>query len=148
MACALTIEGVTDPSIERLARRAFMALDKAGLDSVVTELKNGLKKECEAAAAGTPLFGGQAHVGHFIENILYKESRTLTLDDRVRPDGRKFDEIRQITIQLPVFPRLHGSVLFTRGQTQALCTATLGTPGAVPGPRIRCWSSRPPAPPL
>ncbi|HEY8240784.1 MAG TPA: polyribonucleotide nucleotidyltransferase, partial [Kiritimatiellia bacterium] len=42
---------------------------------------------------------------------------------------RGFEEIRPITIQLPIFPRVHGSVLFTRGQTQALCTATLGTPG-------------------
>ncbi|MEK7859283.1 MAG: polyribonucleotide nucleotidyltransferase [Elusimicrobiota bacterium] len=120
---------VNSKAVEPIRKALRAKLDKDGLDSVVTELKNGLKKECEAAAVGTPLFGGQAHVGHFIENILYKESRTLTLDDRVRPDGRKFDEIRQITIQLPVFPRLHGSVLFTRGQTQALCTATLGTPG-------------------
>jgi len=68
-------------------------------------------------------------VGPVTENILYKESRALTLDAKQRPDGRGFEEIRPITIQLPIFPRVHGSVLFTRGQTQALCTATLGTPG-------------------
>jgi len=46
---------------------------------------------------------------------------------RRRPDGRKFDEVRQITIETGVLPRTHGSALFTRGETQALVTVTLGT---------------------
>jgi polyribonucleotide nucleotidyltransferase len=44
-----------------------------------------------------------------------------------RPDGRAFDEVRQITIETGVLPRTHGSALFTRGETQALVTVTLGT---------------------
>ena len=44
-----------------------------------------------------------------------------------RPDGRAFDQIRQITIEVGVLPRTHGSALFTRGETQALVTTTLGT---------------------
>jgi polyribonucleotide nucleotidyltransferase len=47
----------------------------------------------------------------------------------VRPDGRKFDEIRPITCDVGVLPRVHGSALFSRGETQALCTVTLGTAG-------------------
>ena len=47
--------------------------------------------------------------------------------DRIRPDRRAFDEIRPITIETSVLPRTHGSALFTRGETQALVTATLGT---------------------
>jgi polyribonucleotide nucleotidyltransferase len=46
---------------------------------------------------------------------------------RRRPDARAFDEIRQITCEVGVLPRVHGSALFTRGETQALATATLGT---------------------
>ncbi|HEY6904530.1 MAG TPA: polyribonucleotide nucleotidyltransferase [Candidatus Acidoferrales bacterium] len=46
---------------------------------------------------------------------------------RRRPDGRAFDAIRQITCEVGVLPRVHGSALFTRGETQALVTATLGT---------------------
>jgi polyribonucleotide nucleotidyltransferase len=57
------------------------------------------------------------------ENIF----RDDMLVKRRRPDGRKFDEIRKITIETTVLPRPHGSVLFTRGETQALVTATLGT---------------------
>ncbi len=49
------------------------------------------------------------------------------LKKRRRPDGRAFDEIRKITIETGVLPRTHGSALFTRGETQALVTVTLGT---------------------
>jgi polyribonucleotide nucleotidyltransferase len=53
--------------------------------------------------------------------------RDEMLKDRRRPDGRAFDEIREITIETGVLPRTHGSALFTRGETQALVTVTLGT---------------------
>jgi polyribonucleotide nucleotidyltransferase len=49
------------------------------------------------------------------------------LEKRRRPDGRAFDEIRTITCEVGLLPRTHGSALFTRGETQALVTATLGT---------------------
>ena len=53
--------------------------------------------------------------------------RDQMLKDRRRPDGRKFDEIRKIEVEVGVLPRTHGSCLFTRGETQALVTCTLGT---------------------
>jgi polyribonucleotide nucleotidyltransferase len=53
--------------------------------------------------------------------------RDEMLKNHRRPDGRAFDEIRQITIETGVLPRTHGSSLFTRGETQALVTVTLGT---------------------
>jgi polyribonucleotide nucleotidyltransferase len=53
--------------------------------------------------------------------------RDEMLKNHRRPDGRAFDEIRQITIESRVLPRTHGSALFTRGETQALVTVTLGT---------------------
>jgi polyribonucleotide nucleotidyltransferase len=53
--------------------------------------------------------------------------RDEMLKNHRRPDGRKFDEIRQISIDTRVLPRTHGSALFTRGETQALVTVTLGT---------------------
>ncbi|MBV8674601.1 MAG: polyribonucleotide nucleotidyltransferase, partial [Acidobacteriaceae bacterium] len=57
------------------------------------------------------------------ENIF----REQVTKERIRPDRRGFDEIRPITIEVGVLPRTHGSALFTRGETQALVTATLGT---------------------
>jgi polyribonucleotide nucleotidyltransferase len=53
--------------------------------------------------------------------------RDQMLNDRRRPDGRAFDQIRAITIEAGLLPRTHGSALFTRGETQALVTVTLGT---------------------
>src|SRR5436309_7617901 len=53
--------------------------------------------------------------------------RDEALERGRRLDGRRFDEIRQITIEVGVLPRTHGSAVFTRGETQALVTATLGT---------------------
>ncbi|HEX8253103.1 MAG TPA: polyribonucleotide nucleotidyltransferase [Thermoanaerobaculia bacterium] len=54
--------------------------------------------------------------------------RNLMLQENMRVDGRRFDEIRPISIDLNVLPRTHGSAIFTRGETQALVTMTLGTP--------------------
>jgi len=51
------------------------------------------------------------------------------LGDDKRPDGRKLDEVRKITSQVGILPRTHGTGLFTRGETQALTVATLGSPG-------------------
>ncbi len=53
--------------------------------------------------------------------------RTQTVEEGIRIDGRKLDEIRKITCELGVLPRTHGSALFTRGETQALGVLTLGT---------------------
>jgi polyribonucleotide nucleotidyltransferase len=53
--------------------------------------------------------------------------REDVLTARRRPDGRAFDQIRQITCEVGLLPRVHGSALFTRGETQALATLTLGT---------------------
>src|SRR5205807_5509865 len=54
--------------------------------------------------------------------------RNLMLDENTRVDGRSFTQIRPINIDLGVLPRTHGSAIFTRGETQALVTVTLGTP--------------------
>jgi polyribonucleotide nucleotidyltransferase len=53
--------------------------------------------------------------------------RDQMLKERRRPDGRKFDQVRKIDVEVGILPRTHGSSLFTRGETQALVTATLGT---------------------
>jgi len=59
--------------------------------------------------------------------IQKKLVRDLILNEKKRVDGRKFDEIRPISIEVGILPRTHGSALFTRGGTQCLATVTLGT---------------------
>ncbi len=63
----------------------------------------------------------------YYEMLRERIFREQVTKDRIRPDRRAFDEIRPISIESSVLPRTHGSALFTRGETQALVTATLGT---------------------
>src|SRR5262249_11541225 len=64
---------------------------------------------------------------HIFHELKEKVLREEVLTHGVRLDGRKFDEVRPIWIELGVLPRTHGSAVFTRGETQALVTCTLGT---------------------
>jgi polyribonucleotide nucleotidyltransferase len=61
------------------------------------------------------------------EKLIYNGMRNMILDDRRRIDGRSFSDIRQISCETKVLKRTHGSALFTRGETQALATVTLGS---------------------
>ena len=65
-------------------------------------------------------------VKQILENIVRDEVRRLITEDKVRPDGRKIDEIRPLDAQVGLLPRTHGSAMFTRGQTQVISTCTLG----------------------
>ena len=63
----------------------------------------------------------------YYHDVLYHAARNLTLDERVRLDGRKTDQIRGIWSEVGYLPGAHGSAVFTRGETQSLTTVTLGT---------------------
>src|SRR5699024_4253616 len=65
-------------------------------------------------------------ISEVMESIIKHEVRRLIVEDNIRPDNRKPDEIRKINSEVDLFPRTHGSGLFTRGQTQVLTIATLG----------------------
>ncbi len=62
-----------------------------------------------------------------LSNIEKSEFRKLVVDEKIRPDGRKENEIRPLSASIDILPRTHGSALFTRGQTQALSITTLGS---------------------
>jgi polyribonucleotide nucleotidyltransferase len=70
-------------------------------------------------------------VKEVLEKIVKNEVRRLITHEKVRPDGRKINEIRPISTEIGLLPRTHGSGLFTRGQTQALSVCTLGALGDV-----------------
>ena len=61
-----------------------------------------------------------------LEKLVAKEVRRLITDEKIRPDGRKVDEIRPLDAQVDLLPRTHGSAMFTRGQTQVISVTTLG----------------------
>ena len=102
--------------------KAINAKDKAGRADALRSIKT------EVFAATTLEFPDRGkEVGHEFEEIEYRVMRAQVLDKGERVDGRKPDEIRPITITTGELPRVHGSAIFTRGQTQALVAVTLGT---------------------
>jgi polyribonucleotide nucleotidyltransferase len=93
------------------------------------ESQNLIKAIKDELAAELPVDDADAKkkLAHYYEKLREQIFREQVTKERIRPDRRLFDEIRQITIETSVLPRVHGSALFTRGETQALVTATLGT---------------------
>ncbi|WP_428908617.1 polyribonucleotide nucleotidyltransferase [Niallia sp. Krafla_26] len=70
-------------------------------------------------------------VNQILDKLVKGEVRRLITEEKIRPDGRKADEIRPLSSEVGLLPRTHGSGLFTRGQTQALSICTLGALGDV-----------------
>jgi polyribonucleotide nucleotidyltransferase len=96
--------------------------DKLESYALVKQIKDEL-------AAGLPADDPSAKkkLSTYYEHLRERLFREQVTRERIRPDRRAFDEIRPITIESSVLPRTHGSAIFTRGETQALVTATLGT---------------------
>ncbi len=91
------------------------------------ESTKALRSEIQLSFADDPSVD-PAHVRAVFDDVLKAEMRRKILDQGVRADGRKTDEIRPISTMVGLLPRAHGSGLFTRGETQVLSIATLGTP--------------------
>lgn len=68
-------------------------------------------------------------VSEGFKSLEKKVMRDIVINEGIRADGRKYNEIRPISIEVGLLPRTHGSAVFTRGSTQALSVATLGSPG-------------------
>ena len=99
---------------EKLERRDAIAKVKA-------EVLEGLKAQAEANGWAT------AELGKEFGELEYETMRAAVLKTKVRIDGRDLTTVRPISVRTSVLPRTHGSALFTRGETQALVVATLGT---------------------
>ncbi|MBC7587017.1 MAG: polyribonucleotide nucleotidyltransferase [Chitinophagaceae bacterium] len=86
-----------------------------------------LKDELIASFGPELTDGDKKLVKKYYEDLKWEEVRRMMLEDRVRLDGRKLDEVRGLAMEVDVLPGPHGSALFTRGETQSLTTVTLGT---------------------
>lgn len=93
-------------------------LQPTGLDAVVAEV----------VSEREDLKDREQDVRHAFYNLMKAEGRRGILEDGVRPDGRKLDEIRPISCAVDIIPRVHGSAMFKRGATQAVTITTLGSP--------------------
>ncbi len=115
-------EQVTALAMDRL-RTSIIISDKLErqrtLDALLDEIKQKLKKEDEPTR--------NVQISTIFFGLEKDEVRKIILEKNIRTDGRKPDEIRPISSTVGLLPRTHGSALFTRGETQALVVATLGT---------------------
>jgi len=113
---------------ESKLREAYQTKDKqartAKLNAVTSEVNAALAAEAASSGVATP---DAAEVGGILFDLEAKIVRSQILEGEPRIDGRDTRTVRPITIRNSVLPRTHGSALFTRGETQALVVATLGT---------------------
>ncbi|MFY9906328.1 MAG: polyribonucleotide nucleotidyltransferase [Terriglobales bacterium] len=113
----------------KIGARLSDALDTAKHQKAASyELVRVIEKELLAAVPeGDSADKEKAKIKKYYEILRERIFRNQVIDHKRRPDGRAFDQIREIWIEAGVLPRAHGSAVFTRGETQALVTTTLGT---------------------
>ncbi|HEX3024932.1 MAG TPA: polyribonucleotide nucleotidyltransferase [Chitinophagaceae bacterium] len=86
-----------------------------------------LKDELIASLGEEATDGDKKLAKKYYEDLKWEVVRNMMLDDRIRLDGRKLDQVRPLAMEVEPLPSPHGSALFTRGETQSLTTVTLGT---------------------
>jgi polyribonucleotide nucleotidyltransferase len=125
-----------DPQLEEEIRqmaeedikRAVQVPEKLAREAAIDEVKAGVIAKYEEQEADEETL---KQVNEILYKLVKEEVRRLITEEKVRPDGRKIDEIRPLSSEVGLLPRTHGSGLFTRGQTQALSVCTLGALGDV-----------------
>ena len=100
---------------------------KAESYTLVKEIKKKLAAELPAETDPKKADEAKKKLDHYYEALRERIFREQVIKEHRRPDARAFDEIREIWIEAGILPRTHGSAIFTRGETQALVTTTLGT---------------------
>ncbi|PEI43801.1 polyribonucleotide nucleotidyltransferase [Bacillus pseudomycoides] len=113
---------------EKDMHAAIQVHEKHAREDAINEVKKRVIEYYEANEADGETLG---QVNEILYKIVKEEVRRLITVEKIRPDGRKGDEIRPLASEVGILSRTHGSGLFTRGQTQALSICTLGALGDV-----------------
>lgn len=122
-------------TLEKRIIKAVSIFDKLERQNTIADLENEVLSQVDKAnfLTGEKYETIEQHdialheATEVLEGVVRDEVRRLITEDKVRPDGRKVDEIRPLDAQVHLLPRVHGSAMFTRGQTQVLSSCTLGT---------------------
>lgn len=113
---------------EKGLKETVLTFDKQQRDENLDSLKAEIATEfVDEADPENELLIDEVYA--ILNDLVKEEVRRLIADEKIRPDGRKPDEIRPLEFEVGLLPRAHGSGLFTRGQTQALSVLTLGALG-------------------
>ena len=130
------VRGLCETRLRELAYTPLRKEDRAEqtaaiyreiIQSTVEHFKAAISPEEIQADPSKALCLNEHIIDEQIHAVEKKVMRHMILDDAKRLDGRTLEEVRPISIELGIIPRAHGSALFTRGETQALVTITLGT---------------------
>ena len=118
---------ITDRAEDRL-KKAISIFDKLERQDAIDAIRNEIIDDYDTRQyADEKTHKKIMHmVYETLEALIAKEVRRLITDEKIRPDGRKVDEIRPLDAQVDLLPRTHGSAMFTRGQTQVISITTLG----------------------
>ncbi|MEQ9809883.1 polyribonucleotide nucleotidyltransferase [Streptococcus jiangjianxini] len=120
---------INDKYYDDLAR-AVQVEEKLARQEATHDVKEQVFGEYTARYAEDPEFERiYRDVAETLEQMEHAEVRRLITEDKIRPDGRRVDEIRPLEAEVDFLPKVHGSGLFTRGQTQALSVLTLAPMG-------------------
>ncbi len=109
-------------------KRAVQVPEKLAREAAIDEVKASVIAKYEEQETDEETL---KQVNEILYKLVKEEVRRLITEEKIRPDGRKIDEIRPLSSAVGLLPRTHGSGLFTRGQTQALSVCTLGALGDV-----------------
>ena len=117
-----TLEAAVISEVEADIKVAYQVAEKLVRQDQLKAIRNAVVEKLTADEAND-----ERDIRDIIEHLEKKIVRSFILDESKRIDGRALDTVRPITVRTGVLPRTHGSALFTRGETQALVVATLGT---------------------
>ncbi|MEK3808890.1 MULTISPECIES: polyribonucleotide nucleotidyltransferase [unclassified Metabacillus] len=127
-----TLDAELEKGIREMAEKnllsAIQVQEKHAREEAINEVKKTVVAHFEEQEAEADTL---KQVKEILSKLVKQEVRRLITEDKVRPDGRKVDEIRPLSSEVGMLSRTHGSGLFTRGQTQALSICTLGALGDV-----------------
>lgn len=114
--------------IDKELRAAVSTFDKLEREEKIAAIEKATEEEYAAKeyASEKDKAVTVQRVHEIQEDIVHNEVRRLIIEEKIRPDGRKVDEIRPLDAQVDLLPRTHGSAMFTRGQTQVISVTTLG----------------------
>ncbi|MBI5969664.1 MAG: polyribonucleotide nucleotidyltransferase [Deltaproteobacteria bacterium] len=122
------IDGVLSSSVAGIAGDKLKAALKLPVKQDRYAAIRALKADTKAALAAEAEYAGrEPEISHIFDEMKYKLMREMVLRGKKRVDGRGTRDIREITCDVGLLPRTHGSALFTRGETQAMVVTTLGT---------------------
>lgn len=115
---------VKELAAEKL-NQAMRTEEKQARDAAIREVNQAVQAQISADYQGRDPAVSPEMVDELLHDVLKEEVRRMIVVEHRRPDGRRIDEIRPLSARVGLLPRVHGSGLFTRGQTQALSTCTL-----------------------